>query len=355
MAGVFLLVMSLSGSMLVFHDEIDDAFFREQIELRTPAETVSFDRSFDKVRIANPGWEIRMPAFPEQGEALKYELRKDKIRKWIFVHPQNGDVLSTVDRADRRLVNVLLTAHYSFFAGTPGKIFVAVLGVVFLVLLVTGTIVYRKSLLNVLLFRKLFLWRSQRGFYSSLHRWVGVWGLILNIFICITGIRMAYVVASGALKATPQQISVPEMTHSIDGMVAEARANHPDFIVTYLRFPTTETGKLSLLGHHTSDPMWYGRLYSNMAVNWETGNVESITFLKDKHWLDRFLIILQPLHLGDYGGGMAMKVFYSIAGILPGILAISGFVVWRYRTRKSPRRASAGLQSQRDAIPTHGV
>ena len=342
MAGIFLLVMSVSGSILVFHHEIDHAFFADRFITDEPAQGLSFDNSFENVRTTHPGWEIRVPGLPEPGESLRYELRKDNVRKWVFVHPQHGSILGTVDRADRRLINLLLTVHYSFFAGTPGKLFVAVLGVVFLVLLFTGIIIYRKSLVKVLLFRQHFSLKSKRALFSSLHRWVGVWGLMLNIFICITGIRMAYVVACGAMKAVPLEISVPAMTQSIDAMIANARTRHPDFEVTYIRFPANESGKLSLLGRHLSDPDYYGSFYSSMIVNWKSGQVEAITSLKDKSWLDRFLIILQPLHLVDFGG-MVVKVIYSIAGLLPGLLAISGFVIWRYRKRVPHKRTSKKL------------
>jgi len=340
MTGVFLLVMSLSGSVLVFHDEIDRIFFRDQILLNSPTHDLSFDRSFEKIRSANAGWEIRVPVLPNPGEALRYELRKGNLRKWIFVHPEKGNILGTVDRADQRFINILLTLHYSFFAGTPGKIFVAILGVVFLLLLVTGLIIYRKSLVKVLLFRQHFSFKSRRAGFSSLHRWVGVWGLILNLFICITGIRMAYVVASGALKTVPYQINVPTMTHSIDEMIRRAKLDHPEFEVTYLRFPTMEGGNLSLLGHHASDPFYYGRLYSNLALNSQTGAVETMTLLREKPWLDRFMIILQPLHLADYGG-IGLKVIYTIAGVLPGVLAISGFVIWTYRVRSKKKKVGA--------------
>ena len=63
---------------------------------------------------------------------------------------------------------------------------------------------------------------------------------------------------------------------------------------------------------------------------------------EDKPWMDRLLIILQPLHLVDFGG-MAVKVTYSIAGVLPGLLAISGFVIWRYRKPVQQKRTSKKL------------
>lgn len=333
MAGIFLLVMSLSGSVLVFHDEIDRAFFRDHFELQQPAGSLSFDHSFDKVRKANPGWEIRVPSLPQSGEALKYELRKEKLRKWIFVHPETGEVLGAVSRADKRFVDVLLTLHYSFFAGTPGKIFVLILGLIFLVLLITGTVLYRKSLLKVLLFKQHFSRKSRRALFSSVHRLLGVWGLVLNMAICITGIRIAYVVASAGVNAAPLEVSVPAFTRSIDEMISAAGNTYPEFNVTYVRFPLTAESKLLLLGHLKSDPAYYGKFYSNVAIDHRTGKIEGITLLKDKPPLDKFLTILQPLHFGDYAG-IWVKLIYTIGGLLPGILAVSGYVIWRLRKRR---------------------
>jgi uncharacterized iron-regulated membrane protein len=334
MAGMFLLAMSLSGSVLVFHDEIDHAFFRNEILLQEHGQRLSFDRSFEHIRKNNPGWEIRIPARPDDRQALKYELRKGNLRKWIFVHPEKGHVLATIDRADRRLVNVLLTFHYSLFGGTPGKIFVTIIGVAFLALLVTGVILYRKSLVKVFLFRHRFSLKSRRAFFSSAHRLIGVWGLALNVLICITGIRIAYVVTSAAINATESPISVPVITHSIDALVSKAQAAHPEFRVRYLRFPSTDEGKLLLLGHLGSDPSYYGRTYSNIAINYQSGDVEGISLLRDKPFSERFLIILQPLHFGDYAG-IWVKLIYAIGGLLPGVLALSGFLIWRYQHRKS--------------------
>lgn len=333
MAGIFLLVMSLSGSVLVFHEEIDRAFFGSRIALTKPAQALSFDRSFEKIRKDNPGWEIRVPTLPRKNEALKYELRKDKLRKWIFVHPETGEVMGAVSRADKRFVDVLLTLHYSFFAGTPGKIFVLIIGIIFLVLLITGTVLYRKSLLKVLLFKQHFSRKSRRALFSSVHRLLGVWGLVLNIVICITGIRIAYVVASAGINAAPFETSVPAMTRSIDRLISEASNNYPDFNVTYIRFPLTAESNLMLLGHLKSDPSYYGRVYSNIAIDYQTGKIEGITLLKDKPALDKFLTVLQPLHFGDYAG-IWIKLIYTIGGLLPGVLAVSGYVIWRVRKHR---------------------
>jgi uncharacterized iron-regulated membrane protein len=332
-AGIFLLVMSVSGSILVFHDEIDHLFFKSDKVLVKPAGALSFDRSYEEIRQAHPGWEIRVPSLPmEKTEALKYELRKGNLRQWVFVHPETGEWLHTVNEADKRFVHVLLTLHYSFFAGTVGKVLVLFIGIAFLVLLITGLIVYRKSLAKVLLFRQSVSLKSKRSFFSSMHRMVGVWGLVFNILICITGIRIAYVISAAALKPVPPEVSVPPISHSIDELIADAGKAYPAFQVNYLRFPLNSDGKLVLLGRLKSDPSYYGKFYSSIPIDPQTGRVGKIDRLKDKPWLDRLLIILQLLHFGDYAG-IGVKILYALGGILPAILSITGFIIWQYRSR----------------------
>lgn len=332
---MFLLVMSLSGSILVFHEEIDHAFFNNRIALSKPFDRVSIDRSFENVRGGNDGWEIRVPDLPQHSDSpLKYELRKENSRKWIFVHPETGELLNTVERADQRLVNVLLTLHYSFFAGTAGKIFVLFLGITFAIVLFTGAMLYRRSLLKVFAFKQHLSLKSKRAFSSSVHRLLGVWGLIFNILICVTGIRIAYVVASAGVKSATSAVSVPVISHSIDALLDKAATMYPEFQVRYLRFPSHDDGKLVLLGHLRSDPSYYGKFYSSISVNYKTGEIDGISLLKDKPFIDRILTILQLIHFGDYAG-LWVKVIYTIGGLLPGILAVSGFFVWRYRRPKT--------------------
>lgn len=342
--------MSLSGCVLVFHDEIDSTLFRDHITLPEPVAHTHFDASFENIRRAYPGWEIRIPSLRENTrETLRYELRKGTLRKWIFVHPQSGEILSRAENAHERLVNVLLTFHYSFFAGTFGKAVVLFVGVSFLILLVTGVILYRRSILRVFTLRQKISLRNRNAFFSSIHRVLGVWGLLFNILICITGIRIAYVVFTSALATGPQEIRVPAIDRSVDDLIAGVYDAYPDFVVTYLRFPVTEGGTLLLLGHLHSDPSWYGRHYSSIAVNYVSGKAEGVALLKDKPPMDRFLTILQPLHFGDYAG-MAVKIIYAVGGLLPGILAVSGFFIWRRRTRELRRTTRQKPKANRQKL-----
>lgn len=343
---MFLLVMSLSGSILVFHDDIDQAIYHQHLALKEPARDVVVDASFEKIRSTYPGWEIRLPELPQSDhEALKYELRNGDKRKWVIVHPETGAIMSTVDQAHKRFVFTLLTLHFSFFAGTTGKALVLMFGIIFLIALVTGLMLYRKSLAKVLLFRQKISLKNKRAFLSTTHRIVGVWGLVFNMLICITGIRISYVVASNALNQKITEIAVPQISRSVDGIIENVTRNYPDFNITYIKFPLNREGQLLILGHHKSDPAYYGETYSNIAVNYETGEVERVALLKDKPFIDRVLTILQPLHFGNYAG-FWMKIIYAIGGLLPAVLSISGFVIWYIRTSIHRQKPEIILRTQ---------
>ena len=343
---MFLLVMSLSGSILVFHDDIDHAIYEEHLALNEPAQNVIVDASFETIRRGYPGWEIRLPELPQSDyEALKYELRNGDKRKWVIVHPETGAIMSTVDEAHKRLVFTLLTLHFSFFAGTTGKALVLMFGIIFLIALVTGLMLYRKSLAKVLLFRQKISLKNKRAFLSSTHRIVGVWGLVFNVLICITGIRISYVVVSNALNQKITEIAVPPISRSVDGIIENVSRNHPDFSITYIKFPSNREGKLQLLGHLNSDPAYYGETYSNITINYETGEVEGIALLRDKPFIDRVLTILQPLHFGNYAG-FWIKIIYALGGLLPAVLSISGFVIWYFRNSLHRQKPEIILSTQ---------
>jgi uncharacterized iron-regulated membrane protein len=44
--------------------------------------------------------------------------------------------------------------------------------------------------------------------------------------------------------------------------------------------------------------------------------------------------MVAPLHFGNYGG-LPVKLAYAVLGLTPGLLSVSGFVLWRLRRRRA--------------------
>lgn len=335
LTGIFLLISSITGSVLVFHNEIDAAQFARFSTLEGPAESLVIDNSFGRIRQQYPEGDIRIPTLPAAADqALKYEIRENNTRKWIFVHPETGKTLATVERADQRLVHVLLELHYMLLAGTSGKVLVLLGGLALFILSISGFILYRKSIGKVLLFKQGISFSSPRALFSSLHRVVGVWSLVFNLLLCITGSWIAFSIVQHAF-TTPAAVeagALPAASVSVDAALELVQKEVPAFEIKYLRFPMGPEGRLSLLGRHREDPSWYGRTLSSIQVNLEGGTIERVSLLRDLPWYERALKVLKPLHFGDYAG-LGIQLLYAFFGLLPGVLAISGFLLWYFRPR----------------------
>ncbi|MBC5993986.1 PepSY-associated TM helix domain-containing protein [Pontibacter cellulosilyticus] len=337
-AGIFLLLSSITGSVLVFHHDIDHAQFDGLSMLATPAAELKIDRSIVRMLQTYPGSDIRVPELPRKPDkALKYEIRQGSIRQWVFVHPETGETLATVARADKRLVHVLLDLHYNLLSGTPGKIVVLMGGLSLILLSITGFLLYRRSIWKVLSFQQRVSFKRRRSFFSSLHRVIGVWSLVFNLFISVTGTWIAYTILKSAIpqvSATPVEHSTSALV-SVDGVLEKVNKDYPEFEANYLRLAGST---LSVLGRVKSDPAYYGKTFSNLQVNLYSGQMQGVNFVKDKPWHERVLLVLKPLHFGDYAG-LAVKLIYCFFGMMPGVLAVSGFIVWKLKYSKADKIA----------------
>jgi len=343
LVGLFLLMMSITGSVLVFSDELE-MLEERHIPAIQPAEgTPSFDASFQSVQKKYPGWEIRLYHLPKAHETLIYELRQKENAKKVFVHPVLGQIISTDESANQSIQRRLLLLHYTWFAGTTGKIVVFTTGILFLITLITGLIVYRKSLIKVFRFRVRFNRKTRRSFYSSLHRIIGVWSLIFNLLIVASGLWLSGQIVLNALKAPAiaavRNKEVPPIK-SIDAVVKKLDKAYPDFEIHLIRIrPGTNTVQVS--GRLINDPAAYGKYYSVFAVNGNTFEIEKSSFMKDMPAGERLKKMAGPLHFGNYGG-LPLKIVYCLLGFTPAFLSISGFILWRkrrsVRKQKSIRR-----------------
>jgi len=327
--GLFLLMMSVTGALLVFAHEWESLEYVPPIKVEEG--TPSFDASFTQVQQAYPGWEIRMYHLPQKDQALIYELRQQEKSKKIYRHPVSGALIGVNENANTSFQRSLLLLHYTLFAGTAGKITVFCIGVLFLITLLTGLIVYRKSLLKVFTFKMRFNWQTARSSYSSLHRIVGVWSLLFNILIVCTGLWLSGQISLNAIKAPKGKGDVSALApiNSIDAVVTKLAAEQPNFEIHLLRV-RPGSNVIGVSGRLLNDPKVYGDYYSGFTFDGTTGEMLSAYFMQQMTFGQRLARMAAPLHFGTYGG-MALKIVYCLLGLTPALLSISGFVLWRKR------------------------
>lgn len=328
--------MSISGALLVFSDEIETAYESNWIAVNNPSGAFSYDASFSRIQKSYPGWEIRLYEQPRINEALVYDLRKGTAMKKIFVHPINGSILHISDKVQNQLHRRILSLHYTLFAGTAGKTAVFFIGILFLVSLVTGIYIYRKAIVKVLLFRVRVHRKTGRSLNSSLHRIIGVWTLLFNLLIVITGLFISGNIALAALKkTTPAKTNAAVITSSIDKIKNEINRQYPSFKIHLLRV-SANSNTVQLSGNFEDDPVYYGKYYSRFYFDGINGQLQKKEWMREQSALKKWQSIVTPLHFGNYGG-LLLKFLYCLFGLMPGLLSISGFIIWRKRNKSFNR------------------
>lgn len=331
--------MSISGILLVFTDEMNEVYDAAWIKIDEPAPAVQYDASFHTIRQMYPGWEIRLYGRPATDQALVYLLRKKEEEKKIYAHPGSGTLLHIEERTENQLHRQLLRLHHTFYAGTAGKLAVFCIGILFLISLLTGFYIYRKAVWKTISGKIKLKHATAKSRYTSLHRAIGVWSLLFNSLIVVTGLFISGKVALKALQTPAARVTIKtEDTRnrlSIDRSLQYLRTAFPAF-ETHLILASANDPTLRCLGRYASDPFYYGNYYSSFTLNGEM-QLTKKQVLSEQPLFEKMVSISSPLHFGNYGG-WPVKLLYGLGGSMPGLLAVTGFLLWRKKIRGRNRR-----------------
>lgn len=327
LTGAFLLLAGLTGSVLVFNEDMDRALFKKYETSAAPG-TVHIDQAVRTIQHAFPAWETRLVHF-RKGETFLFNLRRPEARRYVFVHPQTGVILANID-ANTQLTKWLLKLHYSLHAGTAGRIVVFIVGILFFLSLITGIVLYRRVILKTLLFRVKVRRKHKRNLYSALHRYVGVWALFFNLILVITGIVLAYGVVKAGLQ-TPAAPDPPVVSASIERSLRLIAEKYPDFSPTYIRLPKQKSANITVNGKFKDDPFYLSEFYNKIQVDHKTGNIVNVIRIRDASFGTKLTSMAAPLHYGQFGG-IWIKLLYCLIGLSGPFLSVAGFVIWRKRS-----------------------
>ena len=336
--GVLILVISISGSILVFSEEIDHALNTEIVHVQPGTSKASLDTIFTKASGDFPGSFIRFRKLP-QTEDQAIELSLERKGEWTFAYydPYTGKLLGSRN-AKTYLMGWMLLLHYSLLGGIVGELLVGILSVTLLLSIATGIYVYRKHFIMVMLFQIPFSFANWRKASSSLHRFVGVWSLIFNIIFAVTGFwMMHFVFIPSTYTEKTEQIQQAKnfsFTISLDSAVKNSSERFPGFIPAAILLPETKDDAVRIYGKVKGQSSLFDE-YSNF-IELDQSNLKELKRLNiaEKGILEKWDAIDYTLHSGHWGN-LFIKVIYCIAGLSPGLLSLTGFLLWYRRKKKS--------------------
>jgi uncharacterized iron-regulated membrane protein len=345
-ASGLLLVIGATGSVLVFADEIDRTL-RPQLHMVVPRATAaSLDAMYEAVRLAYPqavGLRFRrFPDAPDRSAELVLTLPGapgQARRLQVYVDPYTARILGARDpegqeSARDNPTGFLLHVHRTLLGGKAGESLTAVAAVLLLLATATGALVYRRSLLRVLLFRVRIRRLDLRAAAADVHRVVGVWFLLFNVTLAATGLWFQRQVFSAAHYRGSNRPAlsgnVPPLSTSLDGLIARLQTTLPAFRPLGQRAGRAD--EIVLYGEHVGQSSFLSRFASSVVFDARTGQQKSVSLIGDAPFLRKLEASVVPLHFGTFGG-TATRVIYVFAGLAPTLLSLTGFVLWLRRRR----------------------
>ena len=336
-AGAFLIMVGLTGSILVFFTEVNQTFHPELARVEVSPQRLSFDDLRDDIHRQLPdheivGWPVSKN--PTAADVVRVrELGTDQVT-WAFVNPYTGKVQGR-ERWNRTVSGWLVELHYSLFLGTWGTVVMGFMAVLLMLLGISGVWLYRGFWKNFLTLR----WgRSARIFFSDLHKMTGITSVAFNLILGFTG-------AWWNLQSVPQLFTRDEEPVrqkqrlyndqiSLDALVVSAKQALPglDVAETYLGFPRAQGDPFSVSGRLPTANPFRSHYGSRVDFDSQSGAVLATHDIRKSSWWSQFEDMMGPLHYGTFGG-LPVKVLWCALGLAPGVLAVSGFLIWRSRRR----------------------
>ena len=343
-AGLGLLVIGLTGSLLVFRDQLEVLFNPTLIRIATPdTPRLPLDTLLARAQSQLPGheisgWTLREPAERDYADFLYVIGRGSDQWRVATLDPTTGRILATPRAYTATLSGWLLDLHYEFFADHIGLAFAGLFAVLLCLLGVTGVWIYREFWKNLFTLR----WRrGARILFSDLHKFTGITTVVFNLILGFTGAywNLTHVIGeaiNGEFHQPKMERRLYSAALSLDALVADAATRLPGFRPHFISLPSAPAGGITFYGAvERRSPLRspYGSTVSydaTMLAHTATADLRSSSL-----WL-QFVDVFRPLHFGTFGG-LPVKILWSLGGLAPGLLAVTGFVIWR--TRISGRRS----------------
>ncbi|WP_298917436.1 PepSY domain-containing protein [uncultured Nostoc sp.] len=341
-AGLIIIVVGLTGSLLVFKEEISHFLLEVQFGKITPQQQqVSILSVIDNVKAVypDPSLSVSFLELPQKAnEPIHAELQSPKKPTLeVIVNPYTGKIIG--DRlSEYTIIAIIDNLHYSLLAGDTGVAIVGVAALLMFILSVTGIMLWPG-------WRKLFTgfkikWNGHiKRTNFDIHK---VAGIITAVFLTITAFTgfcwnfysylepVIYGVTFSPKPIDPQSTPIPSKSSlGLVEILERADAALPEAVITYIAFPTSPEG-VFLVGKrfYEEKQVWRSGVYLDQY----TGKVLRVRNSRSLSIGEEVIDAFNPLHFGTFGG-LPTRILYIFVGLAPTILFITGFVMWRYRYR----------------------
>ena len=344
--GLVTVILGLTGSLLVFRHEIDAALSPSLILVEPAPRRVAPADMVSRVHAAYPEDQIRTLHVPSNpSHAVEFWMKRDAIK--VFMDPYSGKILG--DRKDdQSLMGWIFKVHTELFSGKTGETVAGISGLALVLLAFTGLIVWwPRKRQNLVAGMKVKIGAGTKRATYDLHRAVGFWACIFLMLVGATGAALvfpdqaksiSYLVFAGQ-NAPGKPKSADGVPKPVSALIASALSAMPEGEISRIMFPS-KAGEPFIIRKRTSNELHPNGM-NYIFVDPVTAKVLRVDRDNGENRALSAMNLRYPLHIGLYAGNVS-RVLHALAGFTPGLLAVTGTLVWwnrRFGKRKKLRRS----------------
>lgn len=353
-AAVFLVLLSLSGTIIAFEPELNRTLHPELTKVTVAGPVMDWDVVKASVEQQLPGWKLTRFYFPDRPEWSTYSRirnTKTKAVRQIYVDQYTGKVLGSTEDGPDLLIRIH-DLHVNLLTGKtkskPGSLVVMAATWALLFLSISGVVLWFPR--RVVRFRA-----SSPGprLNRDLHMSLGFWSSLAMLLFAITGVGLHYQTGKLLDLLNRPEYAAIRTGHgpSIEGMLQTARETLPGAAIPRLLLSEKAGEPVFLYMRFPEDKTPAGRSF--VTLDPKTGRVLSAGSSRTTPVMQAALVqYTREVHTGTLFG-YPSRILAALFGFSLSVLAITGPLIWitKQRAKRHGRRVLAAKGVATDTRP----
>lgn len=368
--GFIIFFVSITGALYVFREEIEKFQRKEIIYHKEPdyaaKQLLPIRILEDKVNQQVPQkYPIHWVSIPTD-KSLSYKFywyehnldgwnyfNEYPIYKLAYVNPYSGEVLALYDEK-YSFFQIVKMLHWSFLLKESwGKYVVGIPVIIFIVMLITGILLWWPKNKGARKKRFTFQWKNVKNWkrknYDT-HNIFGFYSSILALIIAITGLFYSFFIVQALIYFifSGGKTSLPDYSHhtttapiemrnmaTIDKMEEQTRKLFPDAYVFNIdlgheHIEEEVDPNFQVYVQHLS---YSYHQYSSIIFDENSAEILKIIHYKDKNFGEKVVGANYDIHVGSILG-LPTKIIAFIVSLMIASLPVTGFMIWWGRKKK---------------------
>lgn len=362
LSGIIVFIVCITGCMYAFKDEINDMtqpwkFISPQDKaILLPTEVLEIANR----QISNT--EPTAITYGEPFDAVFVDYYDPKTgMSTVYIDQYDGRVLKTVvKRADDfDFFRFVLSGHRNLWLPVPiGKPIVGVAVLLFVIILITGIVLWWPKKWNKKTVRRNFTLRRKvtlSRISFDLHNVSGGYSFIFLLILCLTGLiwsfewysKSVYYITSGGKELKPYTLPLSDtvninnsIARPLDKLYTQLRKDEPEATTFYFALPQKNDGviRVSIVHERGSYYKTDNLFFDQYSLKPLEGTGPYAGKYTEVSAADKFRRMNLDIHDGRILGIWG-KCMVFLAGLTGASLPVTGFIIWYRRNKKKQKES----------------